>query len=202
MLVAVVLVLAVVGWVAWTWWGSTVVARQQGRRAADAAVASWAGEPSPSTAGPREGQVLAVMRIPALGQDWRWPVVASTNDAGRALEHGLAWYRGTALPGQVGNFAVSGRSATGANAFAHLVDVPAGAEVIVETPTATYHYVIDVPASRLTVNRGQTWVLDPVPGHPDANPQQALITLTTSQDKVTTADRSVAFGHLTATTKR
>ena len=41
-----------------------------------------------------------------------------------------------------------------------------------------------------------TWVLDPVPGQPDASPTEARITLTTCQDLFHSPDRSIGFGHL------
>jgi sortase A len=42
-------------------------------------------------------------------------------------------------------------------------------------------------------------VLDPVPGRPEEVPTQALLTLTTAEDLVTTPDRAVGFGTLTKT---
>ena len=42
-------------------------------------------------------------------------------------------------------------------------------------------------------------MIDPVPGHPDAKPTQALITLTTCQDLFRSPDRSIGFGHLEST---
>ena len=53
---------------------------------------------------------------------------------------------------------------------------------MVETRDAVYTYVMDEPPKQLTVTDTDTWVIDPVPGKPDAKPTQALITLTTCQD--------------------
>lgn len=195
-------------WLGWTWWGSTLVAGDRGRKAATSAELAWSASPSavatPSAgaSGPADGQLIAVVRIPRFGAGWRWPVYASTDDAATALDHGLAWYRGSALPGQIGNFAVAGRSATGANAFRHADRLAKGDEVIVETPSAVYTYRIDVPFSGLTVTSSDDWVLDPVPGHSDAAAQQPLITLTTSRDAAPDDARSVALGHLVRTAPR
>ena len=71
--------------------------------------------------------------------------------------------------------------------------------MIVETRDAVYTYVIDDPPRDLTVPDTATWVLDPVPGKPEAKPTQALLTLTTCQDLFRSPDRSVGFGHLTST---
>ncbi|WP_130864702.1 sortase domain-containing protein [Acidipropionibacterium timonense] len=202
--VLLVLVLAGGAWAGWTWWGSTLVPGSRGPREADAAVASWSASPAPSPTTssvptPTDGTVMAVLRIPALGDSWRWPVVASTDDADAALDHALAWYRGTAGAGQVGNFAVAGRAATGADAFAELRRLRKGDDIVVQAPGVTYTYVVDVPASALTVGKDASWVLDPVPGHRGAIPTQAVITLTTSQDRVATDARAVLMGHLVAT---
>jgi sortase A len=201
--------LAAAIWMAWTWWGSTLLAANRGRDAASSAQQAWSASPSApansraaGVSGPADGQLIAVIRIPKLGADWRWPVYASTDDPTNALDHGLAWYRGSALPGQIGNFAVAGRSATGANAFRNADRLAKGDEVIVETPSAVCTYRIDVPFSGLTVRSSDAWVLDPVPGHPDAAAQQPLITLTTSRDAAPTDARSVALGHLVRTASR
>lgn len=201
----VVLALVGAGWIGWTWWGSTVLPGDRARAAASSAASSWSASPRPTASalkGPVDGALVAVVRIPRLGAGWAWPVYASTDDADTALANGLAWYRGTALPGQVGNFAVAGRASTGANAFKNLHELRAGDRIVVETASSVFTYSVDVAPSRLTVDAGQDWVLDPVPGHPDASAQRPLITLTTSQDAVPTKDRSVAMGHLISSRAR
>lgn len=201
----VTLVVAAALWAGWTWWGSTLLPGDRARAAASSAAGSWSASPSPQASvatGPAEGQLIAVMRIPRLGSGWAWPVYASTDDADSALADGLAWYRDTALPGQKGNFAVAGRSATGANGFKDLRKLRSGDDVIVETSAAVFTYRIDVAPEDLTVHSSDAWVLDPVPGHADATAQQPLITLTTSQDMIATSDRSVALGHLVSTRNR
>ena len=65
--------------------------------------------------------------------------------------------------------------------------------MIVETRDAIYTYVIDDPPRDLTVPDTATWVLDPVPGEPEAKPTQALLTLTTCQDLFRSPDRSVGL---------
>ena len=100
---------------------------------------------------------------------------------------------------QIGNFAIAGHRITHGQPFAKLLDLDRGDAVIVETRDAVYTYVIDDPPRDLTVPDSATWVLDPVPGKPEAKPTQALLTLTTCQDLFRSPDRSVGFGHLTST---
>jgi sortase A len=83
--------------------------------------------------------------------------------------------------------------------FALLLDLEQGDQVIVETRQAIYTYVLDESPRSLTVRETDTWVIDPVPGHPGAKPTQPLITLTTCQDVFRSADRSIGFGHLVST---
>jgi sortase A len=103
------------------------------------------------------------------------------------------------MPGQVGNFALAGHRITHGQPFAKLLDLRRGDEVVVETRTSVYTYVIDEPPRSLTVNADASWVLDPVPGQPTVRPSQSLITLTTCQDLFHSPDRSVGFGHLAST---
>jgi len=78
------------------------------------------------------------------------------------LAVGVGWYPGTALPGQVGNFAVAGhRGASGP--LVPLLDLKPGSRVIVETRDATYVYALTNDPNKLTVDKYQTWVIDPVP---------------------------------------
>ena len=133
--------------------------------------------------------------IPAL--DGEWPVIAAVE--GDELARGVGWYPGSALPGQVGNFAVAGHRIGNGEPFRRLLELRAGDEVVVETAAATFTYTIVSAPGDLTVQADDSWVLDPVPGHPDEVPAQALLTLTTAEDLVTTPDRAVGFGTLTKT---
>lgn len=138
-----------------------------------------------------------LLRIPALGEDWEWPVAVGVEPD--SLADAVGWYPRTAQPGQIGNFALAGGCIAGAEPFRHLLDVATGDEVVVETRDAVHHYEIVVGGGELTVDAADSWVLDPVPGQVEAEPTQALITLTTCEDLYPTSDRMVLFGHLTAT---
>ena len=50
-----------------------------------------------------------------------------------------------------------------------------------------------------TVDKYETWVIDAVPGKPDAKPTKKLITLITCRNFFHSAERSVAFGELVET---
>lgn len=152
---------------------------------------------TPSTAAALPGEATALLRIPAFGPDYEIPILEGA-DLG-TLSEGVGHYPGTGLAGQVGNFALAGHRVTHGEPFRRLLELQPGDEVVVETASAVYTYVLDKPPRSLTVTDTATWVLDPVPGEPDAEPTKALITLTTCQDLFRSADRSVGFGHLQST---
>ena len=202
LVVVLLAVLATAGWFGWLYVGTNLVAQyhqlgeksrlRDGWRQATISPTGSAGATSTGS-----GQPLALLRIPAFGAAYEVPVLSGTGLD--VLDRGVGHYSSTALPGQVGNFAVVGHRATHGKPFGRLLELQRGDQVIVETRTAVYTYVLDVAPRELTVRPRDSWVLDPVPGRPEATPSQALLTLTTDQDRIPTADRSVGFGHLAST---
>lgn len=154
------------------------------------------GEP---TAAPQVdfGKGFAFMRIPRLGKKYSVPVVEGVSLG--ALARGIGHYPRTAMPGEVGNFAVAGHRATHGEPFAYLDKVGKGDVVIVETSTQWFVYRID--RTRI-VEPTDVWVIDPVPGQPDAKPTQQLITLTTCNPRWASTQRLIVFGHLESSQDR
>nr|WP_232523026.1 class E sortase [Nocardioides sp. MAH-18] len=140
---------------------------------------------------PDTGSAVGVMTIPRLGDDWSWVMVEGVADAD--LAKGPGHFPGTAMPGQPGNFAVAGHRATHGEPFAHLDGLRRGDEVVVETTTDTYTYVVD--RSEI-VSPDLVSVLDPVPGQPDARPKRALLTLVTCNPRWGSSERLIVTGHL------
>ena len=137
------------------------------------------------------GEGLAFLHIPRLGTDFAVPVLEGvTLDV---LARGVGHYPDTALPGQVGNFAVAGHRATNGEPFAALDLVQVGDALLVETRRHWLRYVVD---STRIVQPTDTWVIDPVPGQRDAVPRDRLITLTTCNPRWASYQRLIVFGHL------
>jgi sortase A len=120
------------------------------------------------------GQPFALLRIPALGRNWRFAVVQGTSLA--QLADGPGHVPGTQLPGEPGNFAVAGHDITAGNPFLHLASLRAGDQVYVTTVNGTYQYRV---ISERVVPYTDVAVLDPVPGHPGTHARQEYITLIT-----------------------
>jgi sortase A len=144
------------------------------------------------------GQPFALMRIPRFGRSWQFAVVQGTGLPQLAL--GPGHVPGTALPGELGNFAVAGHRVTAGNPFWNLPGLRAGDVVYVETVAGTYEYrVVGKPD---LVSAGDTAMLSPVPGHPGARARQRLITLITCDPPWTGKNRVIVTGVLTATLPR
>ncbi|MFT3888703.1 MAG: class E sortase [Arachnia sp.] len=190
------------GVIGWFVWGTTALSARAAERETSALRAAWAtSAPSASASGgpvvdtPAQGAAAWLLRIPRLGLEQ--PVIAGVGDD--ELARGVGWYPGSALPGQVGNFAVAGNRIGNGEPFRRLLELQAGDEVVVETAAATFTYTVVAAPADLTVQADDSWVLDPVPGHPEETPTRALLTLTTAEDLVPTADRAVGFATLTKT---
>jgi len=203
--------LVLVGWVGYQYFGTNVVSsrhfdqeRQRLRHQWSQPVDTPATPTGPDRTTPQDagadvapGEAVALLRVPRFGDDYEVPLVRGTDLD--VLANGVGIYQGSAAPGEVGNFAVAGHRVTHGEPFRQLLELRRGDEVIVETRTAIFVYVIDLPPSELTVDEHDDWVLAPVPGKPDQHPTEALITLTTCQDLFHSPDRSVGFGRLDRT---
>ena len=194
--------LACLGWVGYQYFGTNVVSEHAFDSEAGQLRTKWSDERKSDPDAKNQpsvvpGDAIALLRIPAFGKSYEVPILNGTDLS--ILSKGVGHYSSTAAPGEIGNFAVAGHRVTHGQPFARLLDLKRGDEVIVETRLAIYTYVLDDSPRSLTVRETDTWVIDPVPGHPDAKPTQALITLTTCQDLFRSADRSIGFGHLVST---
>ncbi|RMB62484.1 sortase [Tessaracoccus antarcticus] len=198
--------LVCLGWVGWQYFGTNIVSRQEAGKEIAALKESWGGpsaaptatdEPVDGDGTPLAGSAQWLIRIPAFGSDYVWPIVAGVgvND----LSRGVGWYPTTSQPGEVGNFALAGHRITHGEPFRRMLELTVGDTIIIETRDAVLTYELTSAPGQLTVQDTETWVLDPVPGHEDVTPSEALITLTTCEDLFHSPDRSVAFGKLATT---
>jgi sortase A len=137
------------------------------------------------------GSGIALIRIPRLGKSYHYVVVEGVDTLD--LEKGPGHYPGTAMPGQVGNFVVSGHRTTYLAPFNGLDRLRRGDEIIVDTEADEYIYRVTGHDIVLPTNVS---VIDPVPSRPKARPTQALITLTTCNPKYSAAQRLIVFGTL------
>ncbi|MGA3151845.1 MAG: class E sortase [Streptosporangiaceae bacterium] len=138
------------------------------------------------------GRPFALIRIPRFGRNWQFAIVQGTGLPQLAL--GPGHVPGTALPGQLGNFAVAGHRVTAGNPFWSLPSLRRGDLVDVLTGAGTYIYrIVGRP---VLVSPADSAMLAPVPGQPGAAPHRRLITLITCDPAWTGTSRVIATGVL------
>lgn len=139
----------------------------------------------------KNGQGFALLSIPRLGNRWQEPVVqgVTLDDLAKGVGH----YPDSALPGEIGNFAVAGHRATNGEPFAYLDQVRAGDLVVVETRTTYYTYRMD---DGYLVPPTQVEVVEPVPNKPGEKPRSRFITLTTCNPRWASYERLIVHGVL------
>lgn len=154
------------------------------------------------------GVGIANIYIPRLGTDYHFTIVEGTSDAD--LEKGPGHYVGTALPGQVGNFAVAGHRVGKGEPFLNLDHLRPGDAIVIETKSQWYIYRVkgnvrtgdlsdkgtDGVPGREIVSPTDVGVIAPVPDHPGATPTEKMITLTTCHPKFTATQRMILHGVL------
>ena len=135
---------------------------------------------------------VGTLSIPRLGSDYSVPIVSGTSLAD--LRQGVGWYEGTASPGQIGNFALTGHRLGWGQPFADLGTLHVGDDIVVRTNDGTFTYTVITGPTIVSDN--DTDILAPVPGGPDRTPTKSLITLTTAASILPSPDRLIVIGEL------
>jgi sortase A len=174
------------------YWGTALRASSAQHGFAAELSSAWDSASGLSRGPLRLGQPFAFIRIPAFGASWRFAVVQGTGLDQLAL--GPGHVPGTAMPGQVGNFAVAGHRVTAGNPFWNLPRLRRGDRVFIDTRAGTDEYQI-TGRPRL-VSPVSTAVLAAVPFHPGHPPARRMITLITCDPAWTGTHRLVVTGVL------
>jgi sortase A len=201
----IVVGLLLLGYVGWQLWGTNWVSHRKHERIATALEQGWGrGRAAVEI---DEVAVTAVVRVPRFGEEYVVPVLAGTSD--NALAAGFGHFDGAAMPGGVGNYALAAHRVTHGEPLRQMPELRSGDEILIETRTKTYTYVLDTSGDDLMVDESEGWVTDPLPDNPERNEAeplqqqgQRLITLTTCAELFHTDDRMVAFGHLESVTSK
>ncbi|MDQ1711665.1 MAG: sortase [Frankiaceae bacterium] len=143
------------------------------------------------------GSGVAVIRVPRFGRDWAKVVVEGVGVAD--LRKGPGHYPGTALPGQVGNFVISGHRTTYGAPFNRVDELRVGDAIVVETRDTWYTYRV---GSTEIVRPSAVEVTYPVPHQLGEKPKVAMITLTSCNPKYSARTRIIVYGTLDATQQK
>ncbi|WP_405855449.1 class E sortase [Streptomyces sp. NBC_00090] len=155
--------------------------------------------PSPSPA-PRArpyvpGKGIAVMYVPRLGGDWKWPVLEGTG--ADVLKKGLGHYTATARLGGTGNFAVAGHRRTYGDPFKDFPRLRTGDAVVLTDGTTWFTYRIDRGPYRTVPT--DVGVVAPVPRKSGFDGPGRYLTLTTCEPEWGSSHRLIVWAHLDAT---
>ncbi|KAA1425529.1 class E sortase [Mumia zhuanghuii] len=186
-------------YVGWQYFGTNIVAKQQQAEIRQELTQSWE-DPGATAEADIKGGGFALLRVPRFGDDYEVPIVKGVEDDD--LARGVGWFPDTARPGKVGNFAIAGHRVTHGEPFRHFLELRKGDEVIVETKTHVFTYVLRDDGTDRELDFNQGWVLDPVPGERDAVPTERLLTMVTCSELFHTDKRSIVFGELTSAVKK
>lgn len=137
------------------------------------------------------GTGVAIIRIPRFGRGWAKVVVEGVTVSD--LKKGPGHYPGTQLPGQVGNFVVSGHRTTHGAPFNRVDELKTGDAIVIETKDTWYTYRV---RKTEIVAPTAIEVTYPVPHDRGAKPKVAAITLTSCNPKYSARQRIVVFGEL------
>lgn len=137
------------------------------------------------------GDGVAVLHIPKFGKDWAFVVLEGTETDD--LRNGPGRFTDSAMPGEIGNFAIAGHRATHGEPFANLDTVDEGDQLVVETGKEWLVY--EVTWSRI-VAPSALEVIAPVAGHPGRKPTQSTMTLVTCHPRWGSTERLVVGSQL------
>ncbi|MFI9484949.1 class E sortase [Promicromonospora sp. NPDC052451] len=146
---------------------------------------------------PAEGTLFAQMYIPRFGDDYVKPVAEGTEKATVLDTIGIGHYVGTAMPGDLGNFAVAAHRTTYGKPFNKIADLKTGDAVVVRTEKTWYVY--KVTESKIVYPQNVE-VIAPVPGVTADQPMPELtkrfITLTSCHPMFSATERYIVHGEL------
>jgi sortase A len=185
----------------------TVQPAEPGTGTAPQGPAVPAPEPAPAPIDVGVGEPFAILHIPALGDDYAKVVVEGAS--GVELENGPGHYLDTAMPGELGNFAVAGHRVGRGAPFLDLDRLRPGDPIVVETSSHWFVYrVLGDPATgsfagdpsgipgQEIVRPSAVEVIAATPGNPAAPPTDAYLTLTTCHPKYSAQQRLIIHARL------
>lgn len=189
--------------VAYELWGTGAYTQAAQHELSGELTRDWAAPPPRKATGAvttervQLGHGLALIRIPRLGKRFHYVVIEGVSVAD--LRKGPGHYPGTAMPGEIGNFVVSGHRTTYLAPFNRLDELHAGDKILIDTRSRQYTYKV---TGKKVVSPTDVSVVAPVPEHPTKDPTDRLITLTTCNPKYSAAQRLIVFGRMVGSIPR
>ncbi len=183
---------ALLGYVGWQYFGTNIVAKQKQKEVTQSLLTNWNDG--------IDANAIGLLRVDRFGKDYEMPIVPGFGD--KALASGVGSYPNGAEAGQTGNFAIAAHRVTHGEPFRDFLELRKGDDVEVETRTHIYTYRLRDNGTDRVLDFTQGWVLDPVPGKPEAKPTEPMITMLTCSDLFHTDNRNIVFGELVETQRK
>ncbi|WP_402463821.1 class E sortase [Isoptericola aurantiacus] len=146
---------------------------------------------------PAEGTVFGQLYVPRWGADYVSPIAQGIDKATILDRLGIGHYPGTAMPGDLGNFATAGHRTTYGKPYHLVADLTEGDPLVVRTAKTWYVYRV---TEHEIVYPNQVEVVSPVPGLEPGAPvpelTQRLMTMTACHPMYSAAQRYIVHGEL------
>ena len=139
-----------------------------------------------------ENAKFANLIIPRLGSDYKRPVAEGVgNSVLNNANLGTGHYESSAMPGGMGNFALASHRTAYGGSFHNIHELIVGDSIFVETEDGWYKYIF---RGLEYVKPSGVGVILPVPQQPGVEATERLITLTTCNPFLSSAERIIAYG--------
>ncbi|XKF89846.1 class E sortase [Microbacterium lacus] len=148
---------------------------------------------------PADAEQFGVMRVPRFGADYAFPIAGGVSRARTLDPIGIGHYPGTAMPGEVGNFALAAHRTTWGKPFNRIADLHIGDAIVVETQGGWYTYRF---RTLEYVTPDEVEVLLPVPQAAGIPAGTKYITLTSCSPMFAMTERIIAYGVFESYTPR
>jgi sortase A len=148
---------------------------------------------------PADAQVFGILRIPRFGPDYAVQIAGGISRARTLDPIGVGHYPGSAMPGDVGNFAVAAHRTTWGKPFNRLADLHVGDPIVIETPDGWYTYRFRTLEYVAPTERE---VLLAVPQDTAVAAGTRYITMTSCSPMYSMTERIVAYGVFDSFTPR
>ena len=142
---------------------------------------------------PGHGETFAILHVPRWGADHQAPISQGVSKADILDVLGIGHYPGTAMPGQIGNFALAGHRTTYGKPFHRAAELEVGDPLVVRTED---HWFVYRVTESFVVLPHQVEVIAPAPGRPGEEPTMAMLTITTCHPMFSARERFIVHSEL------
>jgi sortase A len=185
----------------WQLWFNDLVVGNQLREESLQHSSTWQGNSSTAEQGTSQeppvlakpsanGEVFGLMIIPRFGDRYYTPIAEGTGTTQVLNKGQIGHYPTTAMPGDVGNFAVAAHRTSYGASFNGLSTLRSGDKIYVETKDGWYQYAF---RNLEYVRPTGVGVIAPVPQADGATPEDRLMTMTSCNPLFSAAERIIAY---------